>query len=120
MLCMHLSIPCVRVYAWCMETEGAQLKRMRLDRGWSIRELARQSGIDPTAISAIERGKRQPFAKTWKKLMDALSGAERDAWIRGYASALVDRGAMWDEAMAKATKRWHGEEQAPAEGEWDG
>lgn len=52
--------------------DGAKLKRWRLARLLSIRELAKKSGVNHSAISEMERGKRQPHPKTLEKLARAL------------------------------------------------
>ena len=39
---------------------GKQVKKERLARGWSLPELARQTGIDAGHWSRIERGVRPP------------------------------------------------------------
>ena len=38
---------------------GRNLRRARLERGWSQAQLARESGLAVTEISRIERGSRE-------------------------------------------------------------
>jgi transcriptional regulator with XRE-family HTH domain len=41
-------------------TVGAELRRLRLDAGLSIRQLERRSGVHRSSISLVERGLRRP------------------------------------------------------------
>ncbi|MFT4040694.1 MAG: helix-turn-helix transcriptional regulator [Thermomicrobiales bacterium] len=52
--------------------DGAQLRRWRLARTMSVRGLAEKSGVNHSAISEIERGRRSPHPSTIGKLADAL------------------------------------------------
>src|SRR6266446_1808235 len=68
------------------ETIGQRLKRLRLERGLSQRELA-APGVSYAYISRIEAGTRQPSVKALRKLATKLgvsadyleSGSEIDA-----------------------------------------
>lgn len=51
---------------------GEELKRLRLARGYSLRELAGRCGIDATNLSEIETGKRDAQASTLERIADAL------------------------------------------------
>ena len=55
-----------------------KLKRLRDERALTLRDLARLSGVDYTAISEIERGKRRPHQGTGKKLAAALGVEVRE------------------------------------------
>jgi transcriptional regulator with XRE-family HTH domain len=61
---------------------GRQVKKERLARGWSLRELSARSGIDYSHLSRIESGKRPPS----EAIADALDAAlpERRGWFREY------------------------------------
>jgi transcriptional regulator with XRE-family HTH domain len=61
---------------------GRQIKKERLARGWSLRELSAHSGIDFSHPSKIEAGKRPPTAKV-ADAMDAVF-PERRGWFREY------------------------------------
>jgi transcriptional regulator with XRE-family HTH domain len=52
---------------------GPLLKRLREERGISIRELSRLSGISANALSMIERGLTSPSVSTLYRLTDALN-----------------------------------------------
>jgi transcriptional regulator with XRE-family HTH domain len=43
-----------------METFGDRLKRLRLERGRMIKELAQKARMDPSMVSAYELGKKFP------------------------------------------------------------
>lgn len=49
-----------------------EVRRLRLEKGWSQNELAYHAKLAPSVISLIETGKRDPNATTLRKLADAL------------------------------------------------
>ncbi|MFM2480646.1 cupin domain-containing protein [Celerinatantimonas sp. YJH-8] len=51
---------------------GAQLKTIRLMRGLTQRQLARQSGVTNSMISQIEQGQVNPSVGSLKKILDAI------------------------------------------------
>ncbi len=51
---------------------GTRLRGLREERGISMRELSRMSGISPNTLSMIERRKTSPSVSTLYKLADAL------------------------------------------------
>jgi transcriptional regulator with XRE-family HTH domain len=51
---------------------ASNLKALRAERSWSQEELARQTGLHPTAISKMERGARAPRFPTIVTLAIAL------------------------------------------------
>ena len=61
---------------------GRQMKKERLARGWTLRELAERSGIDFSHLSRIENGKRPPT----EAIADACDRVfpERKKWFREY------------------------------------
>lgn len=59
------------------EFDGKLLRKLRLDKGWSIRELARQSNVSDSEIGLLERGKKKnPTSNTIEKLQKALGYKE--------------------------------------------
>jgi transcriptional regulator with XRE-family HTH domain len=50
-----------------------EVKRLRQEREWNQTELAYHAGLAPSVISQIENGKRDPTARTLRKLAEALS-----------------------------------------------
>lgn len=53
-------------------TFGQNLREARRQAGVSQDDLARESGVDRTAISTYERGRREPNLRTVVKLARAL------------------------------------------------
>jgi transcriptional regulator with XRE-family HTH domain len=51
---------------------GARLRQLRVERGKSMRSLARASGLSTNALSMIERGRTSPSVSTLYKLAEAL------------------------------------------------
>jgi len=49
-----------------------EVRRLRLEKGWSQNELAYHAKLAPSVISLLETGKRDPNATTLRKLADAL------------------------------------------------
>lgn len=49
-----------------------EVRRLRLEKGWSQNELAYHAKLAPSVISLIETGKRDPNATTLRKLAGAL------------------------------------------------
>ena len=58
-----------------MET---RIREIRAERGWTVRRLAEESGVDKNTISEAERGKRKPNPITMHKLAQALEVEVRD------------------------------------------
>ncbi len=52
---------------------GQLLRQLREERGISIRELSRMSGLSANALSMIERGLTSPSVSTLYRLTDALN-----------------------------------------------
>ena len=58
-----------------MET---RIRDVRAERGWTVRRLAEESGVDKNTISEAERGKRNPNPITMHKLARALGVEVRE------------------------------------------
>lgn len=61
---------------------GANLRSLRIDRGWSQEELARRCGLDRTYVGGIERGERNVAIVNIARLATAL-GTGAEAIVRG-------------------------------------
>ena len=51
---------------------GANIRRLRLKRGWSQEHLAEVSGLHRTYVSGVERGVRNPTLSIIVQFADAL------------------------------------------------
>jgi transcriptional regulator with XRE-family HTH domain len=51
---------------------GANIRRLRLKRGWSQEHLAEISGLHRTYVSGVERGVRNPTLSIIVQIADAL------------------------------------------------
>jgi transcriptional regulator with XRE-family HTH domain len=51
---------------------GARLRRLRTDRGWSLRQLAGVSGLSPGLLSQLERDLTNPSVTTLRRLAESL------------------------------------------------
>ena len=54
------------------ESAGANLRELRLARGWTQEDLERRSRVSRRTIHGIEAGSVRPRAPTRKKLLAAL------------------------------------------------
>jgi transcriptional regulator with XRE-family HTH domain len=57
---------------------GQRLKEERQLRGWSQRDLARETGVNTDTISGIETGQHEPRPSTLRKLAAGLGLEVRD------------------------------------------
>ena len=56
-----------------MEVSDAKLRRLRRERGWSIRELARRASMSTETIYSLEHGRREwAWPRTVRKLAETL------------------------------------------------
>jgi transcriptional regulator with XRE-family HTH domain len=53
---------------------GAILRRLREQRGWTLRKLATRSGLSPAYVSIVERGGNVPSLTTVLELIEVLGG----------------------------------------------
>jgi len=57
---------------------GANVRRLRRDRGLTQEQLALDAAIDLTYLGGIERGRRNPSVKVLGRLADVLRVHPRD------------------------------------------
>jgi transcriptional regulator with XRE-family HTH domain len=80
---------------------GQRLREERQLRGWSQRDLARETGVNPDTISGIETEQHEPRPSTLRKLAEGLGLEVRDFFAepalpkdeapRGAGPKLLDR-----------------------------
>lgn len=64
-----------------------RLRRLRLQRGWNVEELARRAGISRTTMYLLETGKTaMPRAKTLQQIAETL-GVDVEELAPGWAAA---------------------------------
>ena len=51
---------------------GAEIRRVRLAKGWSLAKLAEEADLSPTFTGSIERGTKVPTVTTLLKISRAL------------------------------------------------
>jgi XRE family transcriptional regulator, master regulator for biofilm formation len=74
-------------------TIGHRVRRERVRRGWSVRELARRAAVSPGAVSKLEGGSRvSPSLELGKRLAKAL-GVTLDYLAGMYDEEEVDPSA---------------------------
>ena len=61
-----------------MDGIGQRLREERQLRGWSQRDLARETGVNPDTISGIETEQHEPRPSTLRKLAEGLGLEVRD------------------------------------------
>lgn len=61
---------------------GRQVRKERIARGWTLRDLARETGIVPGHLSNIENGKRPPTERVASKMDEVFPG--RRGWFTEY------------------------------------
>ena len=80
-------------------TLGGNLRRARLERGLSLRALARQLDVSPSLVSQIETGRNQPSVRTLYAMVSRLGVSLDDVF------QLADDDG---EAPAAPDNRWSG------------
>ena len=53
---------------------GVILRRIREERGWTLRKLATRAGLNPNYVSILEQGDNVPSLSTVLELIEVLGG----------------------------------------------
>jgi transcriptional regulator with XRE-family HTH domain len=61
---------------------GRQMRKERVARGWSLREMSAHTGINLGTLSQVENGKRPPTERIAGKCDEVFPG--RKGWFREY------------------------------------
>jgi transcriptional regulator with XRE-family HTH domain len=67
-----MAVPGTWVYADVTLVRLTRLKRRRLEKGWSLTDLARESGLSRQTLSFLERGEREPRPANIARLAEVL------------------------------------------------
>ncbi len=62
------------------ERVGLQLRRIREEKGLTVEELAKKSGVSVTTIRVAERGPREPSGDTVARLTRPLGLTFDEVW----------------------------------------
>lgn len=81
-----------------------RLKELRTNKGWTITELSKKSGLSVGMIGSLETGKRNASKKTIKILSDLFgvteewleTGEDRSSIIKDFINKLVDEKIITD------------------------
>jgi transcriptional regulator with XRE-family HTH domain len=68
-----------------MREVGAEIRRLREERGWTGAQLAVYAGMAPSAVSQIETGRRSPNTGSLSKIAKALEVEVVDLFPKGQA-----------------------------------
>lgn len=91
-----------------MDSVGRRLKEERQLRGWSQRDLARETGVNADTISGIETDQHEPRPSTLRKLAKGLGVEVRDFFAEPAlpkAEAPREAGRL-DPEKATALREW--------------
>ena len=69
---------------------GANVPRLRTEKGWSQQDYADRAGIHRTYVSDIERGKRSPTIMIVEKLAKPLGAKAGDLLDRALGAETAD------------------------------
>ena len=72
---------------------GANVRRLREQKGWSQEELGHQTGLHRTYISGIERGVRNPTVTIVARIASPL-GVKTGELLEGYGGCPICGGFM--------------------------
>jgi transcriptional regulator with XRE-family HTH domain len=106
LLFVILHLPCAYGVVYARRSLVLEVKRLRLAREWNQTELAFHAGLAPSVISEIENGKRDPSARTLRKLAEALKVDVADLFPKGQAP-LPDFEDEWRADWRTAVREAH-------------
>jgi transcriptional regulator with XRE-family HTH domain len=85
------------------------VKRLRLEKGWSQKDLADKSGVGQDTISGIESGKHEPRPSTLRKLAEALDAEVVDFFSESeeLTTRPKESWRSWEEFLEEKTGHAH-------------
>jgi transcriptional regulator with XRE-family HTH domain len=84
-----------------MKEVGAEIRRLREERGWTGAQLAVYAGMAPSAVSQIETGRRSPNTGSLAKIAKALGVEVVDLFPIGQAPLPLDNAPSLEELHDK-------------------
>jgi hypothetical protein len=109
------------------ESFGEALRRIRQERGWSLRRLSKETNFDYTHLSYVERDKNgcsEELVRRCEQALDAHGQLLRTFAARGSAGKIMERAALRDtlvfspvpaESVSLATGLWRADLDARPE-----
>lgn len=91
---------------------GARIRTLRVERGRSLRALAEELGISPSALSQIERGKMRPSVTRLIQIMSLLEAPLAAAFGNGKQAGTQAQGngqQAWLPESADGHRAWSSE-----------
>ena len=85
--------------AWSL---GTEIRKQRLAKGWTQKELAKLVGVAESTISGYERNERVPYLYVIKRLADVLGCTCDDLFGR---KAELEEDNSWLDAVGRETMR---------------
>ncbi len=78
---------------------GNRIRQLRMERGWSQRDLARQTGVvNPSMISYYELGERLPSYATLLRIAEVFR-VSTDYLLKGGTGRQIDISGLEDEQI---------------------
>ena len=59
---------------------GSRIVKLRTERGWTQRELARRAGLRPARLSTLESGTKRPNLEELARLAEVLDSRMDELW----------------------------------------
>jgi len=59
---------------------GGRIGKLRSERGWTQRELARRAGLRPARLSTLESGTKRPNLEELARLAEVLDSSMDELW----------------------------------------
>jgi transcriptional regulator with XRE-family HTH domain len=90
----------------------SRIRVTRAERGWTVRRLAEESGVDKNTVSELERGVRNPNPLTMHKLARALNVEVADLFPKAKTQSWSDASTERNERWSQVLKEWLQEHNA--------
>ncbi len=81
-----------------MESFGSKIRKLRIEQGLLLREVAAHLEIDPSLLSRVEKGSKQMTREHVLKLASVLKSTEDDLLVSFLSDKIIDE--VGDERLA--------------------